>query len=85
MNLYWVWEIPFIVYSWQSIIYFRLDRERNEEYLMKKLLSKKNSFDAIEKKITPTALTKCVSNSLLMGMKVSNMYKSHTRTAVSQL
>ena len=41
---------------------------------MKKLLSKKNSFDTIEKKITPKALTKCVSNSLLMGMKVLSAY-----------
>ena len=65
------------------MIYFRLDREHNEEYLMKKLLSKKNSFDAIEKKITPKALTKCVSNSLLMGMKVSN--SSDTKTVVPLL
>lgn len=57
--------------------YFHLDRARNEELLMK-LLSKKNSFDAIKKKITPKALTNCVSNSLLMGMKVSN--RSDTRT-----
>ena len=47
---------------------------------MKKLLSKKNSFDAIENKITPKALTKCVSNSILMGMKVSN--RSYTRTVI---
>ena len=60
--------------------YFRLDRERNEELLMK-LLSKRNSFDAIKKKITPKALTKCSSNSLLMGMKVRN--SSDTRMAVS--
>ena len=45
---------------------------------MKKLLSKKNSFDAIKKNITPKVLTKCVSNSLLMGMKVSS--RSDTRT-----
>ncbi|XP_020618999.1 short transient receptor potential channel 4-like isoform X2 [Orbicella faveolata] len=43
---------------------------------MKKLLSKKNSFDAIEKKITPKTLTKCVSNSLLMGMKVNYRLRS---------
>ena len=63
--------------------YSRLDREHNEEYLMKKLLSKKNSFDDIEKKITPKALTKCVSNSLLMGMKVIS--RSNTRAVVSIL
>ena len=61
----------------------RLDRVHNEEYLMKKLLSKKNSFDAVEKKITPKALTKCVSNSLLMGMKVIS--RLDMRTVVSML
>ena len=63
--------------------YFRLDRGHNEEYLMKKLLSKKNSFDDIKKKITPKTLTKCVSNSLLTGMKV--ICRSDMRTVVSML
>ena len=49
-----------------------IDRKGNEEYLMNKLLSKKNpsAFDTIEKEITPKALTNCFSSSLLMGMKV---------------
>ncbi|XP_078369943.1 uncharacterized protein LOC144653736 [Oculina patagonica] len=60
------------------------DREGNEEYLMKKLLSKKNSFDAIEKKITPKALTKCVSNSLLMGMKVNYRLRNLAKSKGSE-
>lgn len=59
------------------------DRERNEELLMK-LLSKRNSFDAIKKKITPKALTKCSSNSLLMGMKVNYRLRSLAKSKGSE-
>jgi len=59
------------------------DRARNEELLMK-LLSKKNSFDAIKKKITPKALTNCVSNSLLMGMKVNYRLRSLAKSKGSE-
>ncbi|KAJ7393104.1 hypothetical protein OS493_008403 [Desmophyllum pertusum] len=58
--------------------------EGNEEFLMKKLLSKKNSFDTIEKKITPKILTKCVSNSLLMGMKVNNRLRNLAKSKGSE-
>ncbi|KAJ7393122.1 hypothetical protein OS493_008421 [Desmophyllum pertusum] len=62
------------------------DRKLNEEYLMKKLLSKKNCFDidTIEKKITPKSLTKCVSNSLLMGMKVNYRLRNLAKSKGSE-
>ncbi|XP_020619072.1 short transient receptor potential channel 2-like isoform X3 [Orbicella faveolata] len=66
-----------------EINYFHLDRARNEKLLMK-LLSEKNSFDAIKKKITPKALTNCVSNSLLMAMKVNYRLRSLAKSKGSE-
>ena len=47
------------------------EKERFEKDLLRKI-NKDGNFEDIKKDITPTALSKCKSSSLLMAMKVFN-------------
>ena len=70
----------------QVLLYFLISEERDqgqgnnekefEDKLMKTIT--KSNFEKIEKAVTPRALQRCESNSLLMAMKVCT-YSSETK------